>query len=115
MGLLRIEVDGFVCAPPNLVSATNNPSNSYENFDLDWNYGFTYYSSDSETSVSLQYSLDGGETWNNYMGDVFGLTDTSASITIPSITWEFIHFRLHLLNRSCSEYSNVIIIEYLAA
>lgn len=115
MGLLRIEVAGLVCAPPNLITAKNEPLNSYEDFELSWDYDGVDYSGDNTTSITIQYSLDGGITWDNYTGGTFDFTETSASITIPSIFWEFIDFRLHLLNRNCSEYSNVITIEYVAA
>ena len=112
MGLLRIEVAGLVCEPPNLITAVNVPLNSYEDFELSWNYGGIDYSGDTTTSVTIQYSIDGGTTWTNYAGGVIMYPETTASINIPSITWEFIHFRLRLLNRNCSEYSNVIITEY---
>lgn len=115
MGLLRIEVAGLSCAPPNLITAKNEPLNSYEDFELSWDYGGIDYSGDTTTSITIQYSLDGGTSWNNYAGGIVMYPETTASINIPSIIWENIHFRIYVSNRSCYEYSNVIITEYVAA
>ena len=109
MADLKLTFAVFACVPPVLDSVTHS---SLENFALAWNYdGKNHALYDDETTVQVEYSTDGGSIWNLYTTELFYFPVDNANITITGAMWEVIHFRLKLVNRKCTSYSNTIIID----
>lgn len=102
---LRLEVLALTCSDPILVSASNSTQND---FSLSWDYnGADYSTVNPPSELVINYSIDGGATFVQFV-TTYPYADTSATINIPSITWETIIFKVLIQTRTCYRYSNEI-------
>ena len=101
---LKLRIAGITCTPPILESVTED---SAMVFRFVWNYDGVDYSSDNTTSAQVLYSINGGSTFNA-AAPALSYPNTETVIDLTEVPAEIFQFKIHLLNRTCDEDSNII-------
>lgn len=103
MPILNLRVEGITCTPPILVSVTHTVDKT---FDLVWSYDGVDYSYDPTTTISIYVSND--DIVYELFPPIYDYPETMANVDLIDRLWEIFYFKVKLVNRACSEFSNTI-------